>query len=403
MAPIRLCEVGPALSVHLDSTTARRLAVSEAVEVRPGPADGMWSVRAAGKVGAARIGGIELHITPKVPVARLLFLLGYVRDPRFWRAESVSFAEEADLVPALAGALWRQTDRALRQGLPQGYRTVDETAPVLRGRLRETVQLSRRFGAALPLEVRYDDYTVDIAENRILATAVERMSRVPGTDPESRRMLRHLAGRFPGVTRLPAGAVPPPWQPTRTNARLAPALRLAELVLDGASVEAGRGGVLANAFLFDMWRVYEDFLAAALKQSVEARYGGTVLRQATDWLDHGERIGLRPDITWRRDSRIAAVVDAKYKAHMPSGDVYQVLAYCVGYGLRRGHLVYPAGRTTRTGVPAATGERCPVRHVVRNAGIEIVSHALDLGLPPAALLAQVTELADDLVGANRTG
>ncbi|MFG3420590.1 McrC family protein [Micromonospora sp. NPDC048063] len=385
MSLIRVREAGPPVQVHLGADDARRLAASEIVDVRPGPAAGVWSVRAGRKIGAARVGGVELHIEPKVPVARLLFLLGYARNPKGWRDESVPLTEHAGLVPALAAALWRQTDRALRQGLLQGYRTVDDTSPVLRGRLREAAQLSRRAGLALPLEIRHDDYTVDIPENRILATAVDRMLRVPGVDAESRRMLRHLAARFAEVTRLRPGEPVPAWRPTRLNERLRIALRLADLVLVGASVEAGRGGVLTNAFLLDMWRVFEDFLSVALRTAVESAHGGTVVLQAHHYLDGQRRLDLRPDILWRTGAGdIGAVVDAKYKADAAREDAYQMLAYCVAYQLTRGHLVY------------ASGEHPPVRHVVRNAGIEIVCHALDLDADPAGLLARVCRLSDEI-------
>ncbi|MDZ5447593.1 restriction endonuclease [Micromonospora sp. 4G57] len=386
MALIQVREAGPAVQVHLSAEDARRLAASEIVEVRPGPTGGMWIVRAGNKVGAARIGEVELHIEPKVPVARLLFLVGYARNPKGWRNENVALTDEKGLVPALAAALWRQTDRALRPGLLQGYQVIDETSPILRGRLRETAQLSRRAGLALPLEIRHDEYTVDIPENRILATAVDRMLAVPGIGAESRRMLRHLAGRFVGVVRLRAGLPAPMWRPSRLNDRLVVALRLAELVLAGASVEAGRGGVVSNAFLLDMWRVYEDFLSVALREAIEPVDGGTVSFQAHQHLDEARQLDLRPDILWRDASGgVGAVVDAKYKADAARGDAYQMLAYCIAYQLSRGHLVY------------VSGDHPPVRHLVRNAGIEIVCHALDLEAAPVDLLAQVRVLSETII------
>ncbi|MEU8050949.1 McrC family protein [Micromonospora haikouensis] len=389
MTVIRLSEAGPAVPVRLDADEARQLATAGAVDVRPGPAAGLWMVRAGRRVGAARIGGIELHIEPKVPIARLLFLAGYARDPTGWRDESVPLAEHAGLVPALAAALWRQADRALRQGLLQGYRTVDDTSPTLRGRLRETAQLGRRAGLPLPLEIRHDEYTVDIPENRILATAIDRMLRVPGIDAVSRRMLRHLAARLAGITRLSPGEPAPQWRRTRLNERLVTALRLAELVLADASIEAGRGVVLANGFLLDMWRVYENFLSVALRAAIESRHGGTVVFQARHHLDDRRRLELRPDIVWRRGrAGVSAVVDAKYKADTAREDAYQMLAYCVAYGLSRGHLVY------------AFGEHPPARHVVRNAGVEIVCHTLDLAAEPAQLLARIRVLADEVTRAG---
>ena len=121
-------------------------------------------------------------------------------------------AEAADLVPVVAQALWRQTERAIRQGLLPGYILVEESSQVLRGRLRESEQLRRHHGLPLPLEIQYDEFTIDIAENQILRTACERMLAVPRVDAESQRMLRRLLRDFSDVT---------PLSPRRADPRLA--------------------------------------------------------------------------------------------------------------------------------------------------------------------------------------
>ncbi|MGW2194500.1 5-methylcytosine restriction system specificity protein McrC [Streptosporangium sp. NPDC001682] len=130
-------------------------------------------------MGAAVIGGVEVRITPKVPVDRVFFLLGYARRPRGWRQEEVHAGEHPELLPALAHAYALAADRALRRGVLQGYREMEEALPVVRGRIREADQLRRRYGLPLPVEVRYDDYTVDIAENRLLLAASIRLLRLP--------------------------------------------------------------------------------------------------------------------------------------------------------------------------------------------------------------------------------
>ena len=123
--------------------------------------EGSWMVGPLGKVGAARIGDIELRLKPKVEIARLLFLLGYSQHAAAWQPET------ADLVPVIAQALWRQTGRANYQGLRPGYIVVEESSQVFRGRLRESEQLRRHHGLPLPLEIRHDEFTTDIPENRI--------------------------------------------------------------------------------------------------------------------------------------------------------------------------------------------------------------------------------------------
>ena len=108
-------------------------------------------------------------------------------------------------------------------------------------------------------------------------------------------------------------------------------------------------------------------------------------------MDEAGRVLLKPDIVWRVGGQVAAVIDAKYKAEKPSGfpnaDLYQLLAYCTVLGLRVGHLVY------------ASGNEKPARYVIRQAGTEIICHALNLSEPPDALLMRVSHLASAIAEA----
>ena len=124
-----------------------------------------------------------------------------------------------DLVPVVAQALWRQVSRAVAQGLLPGYVEVEESAPVLRGRLLESAQLALHHGLPLPLEIRHDEFTVDIPENQILRAACERMLLVPRVDAESSRQLRRLLRDFADVTPLRRGDAVPAWQRISASTR----------------------------------------------------------------------------------------------------------------------------------------------------------------------------------------
>jgi 5-methylcytosine-specific restriction enzyme subunit McrC len=392
--PIELSELGPAIELPLTLEQGRSLASSGVVTAAPSPySPGLWQVGPAGKVGAARIGDIEVHIKPKVDIARLLFLVGYSQHGAAWRPEDVPVAEAADLVAAVAQALWRQTERAIHQGLLPGYIVVEESSQVLRGRLRESEQLHRHHGLPLPLEIRHDEFTVEIPENQILRTACERMLTVPRVDAGSQHMLRRLLRDFADVMPLRRGDQVPVWQPTRVNARYHTALRLAELVLRATSVEHERGGVAVNGFLLDMPRLFEDFVTVALREAIVPVYGGRLAGQDRNHFDEAEQVVLRPDIVWKIRGSAVAVVDAKYKAEKPAGypnaDLYQLLAYCTVLGLNRGHLIY------------AKGNEHPARHIVRRSDVEILCHAIDLGEEPEELLAQISEFARDIAAATQ--
>ena len=387
---ISLDELGPPVPVALSPDQGRLLAASGVVSAVPSvDSAGLWLVGPAGKVGAALIGDVTVRVKPKVPVARLMFLLGYSSHGALWDPGLVGLDEASDLVPAVAQALWRQVARAVAQGLLPGYVTVEESSPVLRGRLLEAAQMSRHHGVPLPLEIQHDEFTVDIGENQILRTALERMLRVPRVDEESGRMLRRLLREFGDVTPLRVGDPVPSWTPSRLNARYQPALRLAELVLRATSFEHFAGPVAVNGFLLDMPVLFEDFVTVALREALEGSHGGRVVAQPRYYLDLAGRVPLRPDIVWRVHDSVIAVIDAKYKAEKPSGypnaDLYQLLAYCTVLGLRTGHLIYASGNET------------PARHVVRGSGVEIICHALDLGQASDVLLAKISDLSEKIL------
>lgn len=387
-----LAEHGPALSVPLDNDVGRFLASSRVVDAALDPdTTGHWRVRAKGTVGVTTMhvpnhSAITLRIRPKIPVTRLLFLLHYGRDPNGWRAEHVLVAEDHDLLPALARFFATQAEHALRQGLLKDYRVMDETATVIRGRIRTSDQVSRHHGRPVPLiEVTHDEYTTDIAENRLLRAATEVLLRLTDVPDDVRGRLLRLRVRLAVVTPINRGDPPPQWRPTRLNTRYHHALRLAGLVLRGASVENRHGEVVTNGFLFDMAKVFEDFVTTALSEAL-AGQGGYCVRQARHHLDEHDTIRIVPDfVRYAADGAPLSVADAKYRAEKPEGfpdaNIYQMLAYCTALRLPEGHLVYAKGGAHRG------------FHCIKHAGITIHQHAVELDQEPASLLADIRSLA----------
>lgn len=391
------CDLAPA---HSDV-----LSLCDLVDIRPaGASRGTWALKARNSVGAATLesaGGvrIDLRIVPKVGIDRLLFMMGYAADAKGWRSDWIDLPEVVDIPEAAAESLVRLVDRALNAGLMQGYIRVEESALTIRGRIREVDQVRRRFGQMIPIEITYDEFTTDIAENQILKAAIRRLLRIRSVQPATRCRLLRCLHRFADVSDLVSGTKLPRWQPSRLNARYVPALRLAEIVLAGSSFDLARGGVRASGFMVSMPTVFEDFVTKALGAAIDVGSGGHSVLQDHRWrLDSSEQIRLRPDLVWysRRGSGAPGlVVDAKYKAAridgFPNADVYQMLAYCTSLGLSEGHLVYAAGneRGGHYRIPNAG---------VGGAGVDVHAHALDLAQSPEALLTQIAGLARAVLG-----
>jgi 5-methylcytosine-specific restriction enzyme subunit McrC len=387
---LRLCESGPPQEVELDDATARALAAVGVATVTPiGP--NRWELRSARKVGVVRAGALTVWIHPKITVDRLLWMLGWARNPGWVDGEPIGFLPASELVPVIAEAYCVQAERALRGGLLHGYREVDDISMVLRGRLRADEQLRRRYGLAVPLLVRYDDHLADIAENQLLRAAAARLLWLPGVPARVGQRLQALHGLLADVSDLIPGRPLPRWLPTRLNVRYHDALWLAQVVLAAGAVDHEPGPVRLDGFLVDLYRVFEDFVTATLAAVLE-RHGGRCQAQDPHTLDEDGAIAVRPDLVWRLDGAPAAVIDAKYKAEhysgFPQADLYQALAYATAYHLPVAHLVYAKGNEVARG------------WTVRHAGVRIIAHTLDLSAPSDDLLGQVDALGTVIATAS---
>lgn len=381
----------------LSDVQAAGLARTGLVLVQP-RGNGEWQLTPTGLVGAAEVGDILLHVRPKdrIGVSQLLFLLGYARDPGF-RPDDNAGERASDLWSALAESFARQCETALSRGVLHGYVTVNDALRTVRGRIRITDQVSRRPGMLLPLEVTYDDHTVDIAENRLLRTALRRLlglNRVPVT---ARQRLAHLDRRLDGVTLLQGSAPLPRCQKTRHNQRYIPALRLAEIILRNSAAETGVGGIRVASFRVNMAKVFEDFVEVALSEAVaELGAPGGIARQFPAKLDQADlagnhRIRMNLDAVYRAGKDVSPVVfDAKYKVasnndNYANADHYQMLAYCTALNASTAWLVF-----------AGAGQHRSLRIV--NTEVTVHEYPLDLSQHPDEVLERVRQLAGLAVG-----
>ena len=274
-------------------------------------------------------------------------------------------------------------DRRIRRGLLQGYRREEDALHTVRGRIRFADQINQRHGVLLPLEVAYDEFTEDIEENRLLKTALHRLSRLPVRSAEARRGINALRPVFNTVGLATYAHGAPEIRYTRLNGHYRPAVELARLIIDCSSLELHHGDIAGSSFLLDMNRVFEQFLFVALRE--ELGLSASEWRKGNLTLDEGDAIKLEPDLSWWAGRRCRFVGDAKYKrldvAGFRHADMYQMLAYCTASGLASGLLVYAAGE-----------EESSV-HRVRNAGKTIEVASLDLEGTPDMILAEVRRIA----------
>lgn len=311
---------------------------------------GRYDLTPGADVGALNLGDLAIEIRPKIPIGRLLFMVSYAIDPRRWRDIPFDFASDASLVEAIIPGFVAQVRRAFARGVLQGYRTEEEALPTVRGRIRFDDQIRAHYGRLPPVEVRYDEFTEDIEENRLIKAAIARLGRLRIRAESSRRALRAFDAGLETVRLIP-------YDPrrlrtityTRLNAQYRPAVELAKLIIRATSFDLGHGDTRASSFLLNMNAVFEDFVTIALRESL-ALTERTFPQNAAGrplCLDRSGLIHLKPDLSWWDGTACTFVGDVKYKRASVEGvvhpDLYQLLAYAVATDLPGGMLIYAAG------------------------------------------------------------
>ena len=354
--------------------------------------DGAYLLKPSSYVGAVNVGDLSVIVRPKIPVDRVMFLMTYAMDLKHWRDESIDLAPDDDVLEAVALAFVHRTQRAVRRGLLRGYRREEDALNTVRGQIRFAEQIGRRYGLPLPIEVAYDEYTEDIEQNRLLKTAVHRLSLTRIRSAAVSREIRRLRPVFDMVQlgSYSPGAVPE-IRYTRLDEHYRPAVELARLIIENSSLELFGGNVTGSSFLIDMNRVFEQFLYIALGEALGLA-GDQWKRGKNIDLDEGGRIAVEPDLSWwipgsaGSGPRTRFIGDAKYKKlDLPGfrhADIYQMLAYCTAADLPSGLLIYSAGEDG-SGV-----------YKIKHAGKSIEVATLDLTGAPEDILGEVDRLAE---------
>ncbi len=349
--------------------------------------DDLYYLRPGSTVGSVEIGDLSVVIHPKIGIPQLLSLACYAVSQIKFQPEDFDFSEDIALPDVIGLALSAHAHRAFTAGLLHGYRTEEEALYGVRGRIRFEDQLRRRFGMAVPVEVRYDEFTEDILANQLVKAAVVRLGGMRLRSQKARIGLGWVAAMLDNVSlaEFPANNVPEV-SFDRLNEHYKGVVALSRLVLQKSAFQSNRGRVRSPGFLMDMNQVFQEFVTVALREELRLS-SATFGERTVDSLDVGGSIRLRPDLVWSRGRTCRFVGDAKYKniseRNVPESDLYQLLAYVTALDLPGGMLVY------------AEGEPVDRRtYAVRHSGKTMVVETLDISGDLDGVLARVRGIGD---------
>ena len=332
--PLRL---GRTSLVALASLPPGRIAVLADTE------PGLVRLRSTSWVGSVVLEDVVVRVRPKVADLRNVFvMLGAASSTLELSSLEVGYRRDDDFVDGLAELVLRSIDATTRRGLLCGYHEIEDRVPVLRGRLL-VGQLATRPWDRLPAPCRFDEFSADVVENRLLRAAVEQLLRLPRVSPAVRRAALALVNRFDEV-----GPSADPLHEadqivfTRVNEHYRRSIRLARLVLEGSAINDQQGTVKASSFLVDMNEAFETWVATEVEERLGALF--TVMPQASVALSRRPRVPMRPDLVLSAGDKTVLVADTKYKLTgtglARNADYYQLLAYATALEIDRGLLIY---------------------------------------------------------------
>jgi 5-methylcytosine-specific restriction enzyme subunit McrC len=327
---------------------------------------GRYRLTPAGCVGTIVAPGCRLVIRPKLPLRNLFHLLDPVaRVPL--RVDRASVLPGAEALEFLAGRLAQLLAERSAAGLHRTYAERAEAGRFLQGQLDVPAQLRERGGR---LHCRHEEFSADVPCNQVPKATAELLLQSPLLGAGVRAALQRELQAFVAVSPVTLG--PDAFAAAsadRLTETYQPLLDLCRLLFEGLRPGESAGPVRCPAFLLDMERVFERYVTDGVRRTFAGGpYAVAVQPLFTVSAPAPGRpeLQVRPDIVITREGEPLLVVDAKWKrlarSLLVTDDVYQVLAYCAGLGVRRAVLIYPGRRDPRWEYPLA---RSPVAVEIR--------------------------------------
>lgn len=330
--------------------------------------------KADSKIGVIRVGNFQISVMPKFPVRNLFYLLGLHEGIKF-EDKNVGVAKNSNLTDLIFQSFLSSAQASTSRGLLTGYRYIQETSKVLRGRILLRDQVSKRFGRAYPVEISYDDFTENIPENIELKMAISNALRFGNLSESNHCEYRHLSRTF---SEIDDSLIDLNWNLNRQNTHYWNSLILADLINQSQGFYEKLGEIEVNGFTVDMYRVFEKFLLRELKLRLE-KNGGVVETRSLH-LDVENRQKAQIDIMWRNDGEIKFIADAKYKDPDSNWEsaLYQVNAYATAFSLNQIHLIYALPIDDEPLVLKGSGTLIYRHGIDLNASIKEIERQLDM-------------------------
>jgi len=238
-----------------------------------------------------------------------------------------------------------ELSQLIKKGIASDYITIEENSTFVKGKLKVKEQLQHNLTHQERFFIAYDSYESNRIENRLIKSTLQYLIKNSNSSTNKKRLreflfvfeeikpARNPRDDFAKITK------------TRQLKHYESILQWCELFLNNKSFVSFKGDDVAFALLFDMNRIFEDYVAYKMKKQYP-----DLLIKTQHSSEHlltmpRKQFSLRPDLMLN-DNAIGdtkwKLVDANKRNHgLSQSDLYQMFAYGKKYEREELYLIYP--------------------------------------------------------------
>ena len=241
-----------------------------------------------------------------------------------------------------------ELSQLIKKGIASDYITVEENSTFVKGKLKIKEQLQQNLTHQERFFIAYDSYESNRIENRLIKSTLQYLMKNTSSSTNKKR-IREFLFVFEEVK--PAKNPRDDFSKiikTRQLKHYESILQWCELFLNNKSFVSFKGDDIAFALLFDMNRIFEDYVAYKMKR----QYPDLLIRTQHS-SEHlltmpRKQFSLRPDLMLN-DNAIGdtkwKLVDSNKRNHgLSQSDLYQMFAYGKKYKREELYLIYPKSK-----------------------------------------------------------